>query len=44
MEKIEYRAVIKFTVKEGLMSNEIHSKFIKVYGGTGNCLGRRKRL
>jgi hypothetical protein len=32
MDKIEYRAVIKFFVKEGLMPNEIHSKFIKVYG------------
>jgi transposase len=32
MDKIEYRAVIKFLVKEGLTSNEIHSKFIKVYG------------
>jgi len=32
MDKIEYRAVIKFFVKEGLTSNEIPSKFIKVYG------------
>ena len=32
MDKIEYRAVIKCFVKEGLMPNEIHSKFIKVYG------------
>ena len=32
MDKIEYRAVIKFFVKEGLMPNEIHSKFINVYG------------
>ena len=32
MDKIEYHAVIKFFVKEGLMPNEIHSKFIKVYG------------
>jgi hypothetical protein len=32
MDKIEYRAVIKFFVKEGVMPNEIHSKFIKVYG------------
>jgi len=30
MDKIEYRAVIKFFVKEGLTTNEIHSKFIKV--------------
>ena len=32
MDKIEYRVVIKFFVKEGLTPNEIHSKFIKVYG------------
>jgi transposase len=31
MEKIEYRAVIKFCVKEGLRPKEIHSKFIDVY-------------
>jgi transposase len=31
MDKIKYRAVIKFFVKEGLTPNEIHSKFIKVY-------------
>jgi hypothetical protein len=31
MDKTEYRAVIKFFVKEGLTPNEIHSKFIKVY-------------
>jgi histone-lysine N-methyltransferase SETMAR len=31
MGKIEYRAVIKLFVKEGLTPNEIHSKFIKVY-------------
>jgi transposase len=30
MDKIEYRAVIKFFVKEGLTPKEIHSKFIKV--------------
>jgi histone-lysine N-methyltransferase SETMAR len=30
MDKIEYRAVIKFFVKEGLMPNEINLKFIKV--------------
>jgi hypothetical protein len=33
MDKIEYHVVIKFFVKEGLMPKEIHSKFIKVYGG-----------
>jgi transposase len=32
MDKIEYRAVMKFFVKEGLTPNEIHSKFVKVYG------------
>ena len=32
MYKIEYRAIIKFFVKEGLTPNEIHWKFIKVYG------------
>jgi len=32
MDKIEYRAVIRFFVKEGLTPNEIHSKSIKVYG------------
>jgi len=32
MDKIECRAVIKLFVKEGLTANEIHSKFIKVYG------------
>jgi len=31
MDKIQYRAVIKFFVKEGLTPNEIHSKFINVY-------------
>jgi len=29
IDKIEYRAVIKFFVKEGLTPNEIHSKFLK---------------
>jgi histone-lysine N-methyltransferase SETMAR len=31
MDKIEYCAVIKFFVKEGLKPKEIYSKFIKVY-------------
>jgi hypothetical protein len=31
-DKIEYHAVIKFFVKEGLTPNEMHSKCIKVYG------------
>jgi hypothetical protein len=38
MDKIEYRAVIKFFVKEGLTPNEIHSKFIKGYGDFYNNL------
>jgi histone-lysine N-methyltransferase SETMAR len=32
MDKIEYCAVIKLFVKEGLMPKKIHSKFRKVYG------------
>jgi hypothetical protein len=32
MDKTEYRAVIKFSAKEGLAVNETHLKFIKVYG------------
>ena len=32
MDKIQYRAVIKFFVKEGLKPNETQWKFIKVYG------------
>jgi hypothetical protein len=31
MDKIEYHAVTKFFVK-GLTPNEIHSKFISIYG------------
>jgi hypothetical protein len=30
IDKIEYLAVIKLFVKEGVMPNEMHSKFIKV--------------
>jgi transposase len=32
MDKIEYHAVMKFFVKEGLTTDEIHLKFIKVCG------------
>jgi predicted XRE-type DNA-binding protein len=32
MDKTEYSEVIKLFVKESLTPNEIHSKFIKVYG------------
>jgi hypothetical protein len=34
MDATEYSAVIKFFVKEGLTPDEIHSKFINVYGGS----------
>jgi histone-lysine N-methyltransferase SETMAR len=33
IDKIEYRAIKKFFVKEGLTSNELHSKFINICGG-----------
>jgi len=42
MDKIEYRAVI-FFVKEGLMSNEIHIKFIKVYGDSSPLFSTIKK-
>jgi hypothetical protein len=32
VDEIEHRAVKIVFVKEGLMPNEIHSKFINVYG------------
>jgi hypothetical protein len=34
MDKIENHAIIKFFVKEGLTPNEIHSKFVRVYGAS----------
>jgi L-ribulose-5-phosphate 3-epimerase UlaE len=43
MDKIQYRAVIKFFVKEGLTSNEIHSKFIKVYGDSSASFSTFKK-
>jgi hypothetical protein len=42
IDKIEYRAVIKFLVKKGLKPKEIHSNFIKVYGAGINVLVLRK--
>jgi len=42
MDKIEYRAVIKFFVKEVLTPNEIHSKFIKVYGDSSPSFSTRR--
>jgi hypothetical protein len=44
MDKIEYRAVIKFFVKEGLTPNEIHTKFIKVYGDSSPSLSTIKKF
>jgi transposase len=41
MDKIEYRVVIKFFVK-GLTPNEIHSKFIKVYGDSSSFSSIKK--
>jgi transposase len=43
MDKIKYRAVIKFFVKEGLTPNEIHSKFIKIYGDSSPSLPTIKK-
>jgi transposase len=43
MDKIEYRVIIKFFVKEGLTPNEIHSKFINVYGDTSPSFSTIKK-
>ena len=43
MDKIEYRAVIKFFVKEGLKPNEIHSKFINVFGDSSPSFSKIKK-
>jgi len=43
IDKIEYRAVIKFFVKEGLTPSEIHSKFIKVYGDSSPSFSTIKK-
>jgi transposase len=43
MDKIEYRAVIKFFVKEGSTPKEIHSKFIKVYGDSSPSFSTIKK-
>jgi transposase len=43
-DKIEYRAVIRFFVKEGLTPSEIHSKFIKIYGGFSPSFSTIKKL
>jgi histone-lysine N-methyltransferase SETMAR len=43
IDKIEYRAVIKFFVKEDSAPNEIHSKFIKVYGDSSPSFSTIKK-
>jgi transposase len=43
MDKIEYRAVIIFFVKEGLTSNEIYLKVIKAYGDFSPLFSTIKR-
>jgi hypothetical protein len=43
MDKTEYRAVIKFFVKEGLTPNDILSKFIKVYGNSAPSFSTIKK-
>jgi len=43
MDKIEYRTVIIFFVKEGLTLNEIYSKFIKVYGDSSPSFSTIKK-
>jgi hypothetical protein len=43
IDKIEYRAVIKFFVKKGLTPNEIHSKFIKVHGDSSPSFSTIKK-
>jgi len=43
MDKTEYRAVIKFFVKEGLTPKEIHSKFTKVYGDSSPSFSTIKK-
>jgi L-ribulose-5-phosphate 3-epimerase UlaE len=43
VDEIEYRPVIKFFVKEGLTPNEIHSRFIKVYGDSSPSFSTIKK-
>ena len=43
IDKIQYRAVIKLFVKEGLTPTEIHSKFIKVYGDSSPLFSTIKK-
>jgi transposase len=43
MDKIEYRVVIKFFVKEDLTPNEIHLKFINIYGDSSPSFSTTKK-
>jgi len=43
MDKIEYHAVIKFFVKEGLTPKEIHSKFLQVCGDSSPSFSTIKK-
>jgi hypothetical protein len=43
MDKIKYRAVIKFFVKEGLTPKLIYSKFINVYGDSSPSFSTIKK-
>jgi histone-lysine N-methyltransferase SETMAR len=43
VDKIKYRAVIKFFVKEGLTPNEVYSKFMKVYGDSSPSFSTIKK-
>jgi transposase len=43
MDNIEYHAVIKLFVKEVLMPNEMHSKFIKAYGNSSPSFSTIKK-
>jgi transposase len=43
MDTIEYCAVIKFFIKEGLTPNEIYSKFTKVYGDSSPSFSTIKK-
>jgi histone-lysine N-methyltransferase SETMAR len=43
MDKIEYRAVIKLFVKEGLTPKEVHSKFVEVYGDSSPSFSTIKK-
>lgn len=43
MDKLEYRAVIKFFVLDGLTPKEIHPKLTKVYGDSAPSISTVKK-